>query len=247
MELAQDYVERWRLRPDGAPVRTATSDLVPVRTSDGLPAMLKIARIAEEVRGNALMAWWAGSASARVFAQDGATLLLERAMGPRSLLALAATDDDAATRVLTETAMRLHSPAPAGLGLVPLRDWFTDLTSSADPMHAEARRIAIRLLGDPRDEVVLHGDLHHENVLDFGDTDQAAWKAIDPKGLVGESGFDYANLLCNPDGTRHANHAPARLHHRIGIVAAVTGLPFARVRDWHTAWHALSSIWSHRE
>jgi streptomycin 6-kinase len=33
--------------------------------------------------------------------------------------------------------------------------------------------------------------------------------AIDPKRLVGERGFDYANIFCNPD--RHTATSPQRL------------------------------------
>lgn len=44
--------------------------------------------------------------------------------------------------------------------------------------------------------MVLHGDVHHGNVLNFG---ARGWLAIDPRGLVGERAFDHANLLCNPD------------------------------------------------
>ena len=39
------------------------------------------------------------------------------------------------------------------------------------------------LLADPRERSVLHGDLHHDNALDFG---ARGWRAIDPKGLIGE-------------------------------------------------------------
>jgi streptomycin 6-kinase len=56
--------------------------------------------------------------------------------------------------------------------------------------------IADKLLDDPRDIVALHGDIHHGNILDFG---ERGWLAIDPKGLIGERGFDYANNFCNPD------------------------------------------------
>ena len=43
---------------------------------------------------------------------------------------------------------------------------------------------------------MLHGDLHHANVLDLG---SSSWLAIDPKGLKGEQGFDYANIFTSPD------------------------------------------------
>ena len=61
---------------------------------------------------------------------------------------------------------------------------------------AEAARA---LLSEPREVGVLHGDLHHDNVLDFG---VRGWLAIDPKRLVGERGFDFANIFTNPDARR---------------------------------------------
>ena len=40
-----------------------------------------------------------------------------------------------------------------------------------------------KLLAEPREVCALHGDLHHDNVLDFG---PRGWLAIDPHALVGE-------------------------------------------------------------
>src|SRR3546814_20217290 len=50
------YLDRWALTPDGAPIATHSSDLLPVR-HDGVPAMLKIARGEEEKWGGGLMVW----------------------------------------------------------------------------------------------------------------------------------------------------------------------------------------------
>jgi streptomycin 6-kinase len=237
------YLEAWGLVADAPPVVTPTSEICFVHTRAGAAAVLKIAPIPEELRGSALMAWWDGSASARVLEHLGPAVLLERAEGPRSLAELAARDDDAATRVLAETAQRLHAAPDGKVRTVPLRRWFADLLEASDESYTDARETALRLLDDPLDEVVLHGDIHHGNVLDFGDASGPVWKAIDPKALLGESCFDYANLLCNPHETFEANHEPARLERRVQVVASVTGMPAARIRDWHTAWHALSTMW----
>jgi len=61
--MFDDYLERWGLTPDGTPIVTATSKLLPVRV-DGLPAMLKIAVHDEEKRGGILMIWWEGRGAA---------------------------------------------------------------------------------------------------------------------------------------------------------------------------------------
>jgi streptomycin 6-kinase len=46
-----EYLERWKLTPDGEPIATPTSRLLPVRWR-GSPAMLKIARLSGR-RGSA--------------------------------------------------------------------------------------------------------------------------------------------------------------------------------------------------
>ncbi len=61
---------------------------------------------------------------------------------------------------------------------------------------AEAAATARELLAESREIDVLHGDLHHGNILDIG---PRGWLAIDPKRLLGDRGFEFANIFCNPD------------------------------------------------
>ncbi|MBX9592459.1 MAG: hypothetical protein K2X43_24495 [Hyphomonadaceae bacterium] len=86
---------------------------------------------------------------------------------------------------------------------------------------------------------MLHGDIHHDNVLDFG---ARGWLVIDPKGLHGERGFDYANLFCNPE-TDIAVTAPDRFARRLDIVTERAGLERKRLLQWILAWAGLSAAW----
>jgi streptomycin 6-kinase len=86
---------------------------------------------------------------------------------------------------------------------------------------------------------VLHGDLHHENVLDGG---VRGWLAIDPKGLIGERGFEYANLFRNPDADLAL--APGRLARLASIVAETAALERARLLAWVYAYAVLGAAWS---
>src|ERR1700746_3311319 len=82
--MFNDYLQRWALTPDGDPIITPTSRLLPVR-SGGAPAMLKIAVLEEERRGGQLMIWWNGGGAARVFAHAENAILMERAEERASL------------------------------------------------------------------------------------------------------------------------------------------------------------------
>ena len=107
-------------------------------------------------------------------------------------------------------------------------------------MHGGILRVAAEtaadLLATQRDVVVLHGDMHHENVLRFS---SRGWLAIDPKGLVGERGFDYANIFCNPDSETAT--MPGRLARQAQVVAETAGLEHSRLLAWILAWAGLSA------
>jgi streptomycin 6-kinase len=244
------WLDRWHLSIDGAVFETATSTLVPAHTATGQPVMVKVSHHDEERRGSALLAAWSGRGAARVLEREDDAVLIERATGPRSLVAMSMSGSDAAaTGVLCATAAVLHEASGAVLDsaqppeLVPLRTWFRQLFAHADdltPLHRQGAEFAVALLDTERDVVALHGDLHHGNVLDFGERERG-WLAIDPKGLLGERAFDYANLCCNP------SHAfalePGRLEARFSAVTDAAALPSDRFAQWLVAWCALSSTW----
>ncbi|WP_127792721.1 aminoglycoside phosphotransferase family protein [Agromyces sp. LHK192] len=243
-----EWQRRWRLRPDGDPRTTASSALLPVTTRQGEPAMLKLSRVAEEQRGGVLLEALDGHGVARVLRRKGRAILIERATGMGDLVAMvAAGRDDEATRIVCETGALLHAASADVLALddppelVDLPTWFRQLFERADrldPFHRRGADLAWTLLEAPRDEVVLHGDLHHGNVLDFG---ERGWLAIDPKALYGERAFDFANLLCNPSHERALR--PGRLARQLDVVVATTGIDRGRMLDWLVAWCALSSTW----
>ena len=238
-----DYLVRWGLTPDGDPIVTRSSRLLPVRWR-GTAAILKIATVAEERLGNRLMVWWEACGAASVLAHDGDALLLERAANATSLADLARSGrDDEASRIICNAVAQLHAPRKAPPPeLVPLTKWFADLMPTAAKyggLFQRSAETARELLARPQDVVVLHGDIHHGNVLDFG---ERGWLAIDPKGLIGERAFDYANIFCNPDG--ESATSPGRLARQVAVIAESAKLDRHRLLMWILAWAGLSATWS---
>jgi streptomycin 6-kinase len=238
--------ERWQLDPDGEAFTTPSSVLQLVRRG-GEPRFLKVATAEEERAGGTVIAWWSGEGAAAVVEADADAVLLERATGARDLGQLSrsgAAGDDEATRILCRAGRRLHAAGtgPRPDGLFDLRRWFRDLLqrgdAAGDDLFVVAARVAEELLRHPDRDVVLHGDLHHGNVLDFG---ERGWLAIDPKGLLGEAAFDACNVLTNPSHERAL--APGRLERQFAVVLATTGVPPERMARWFVAWCALSSTW----
>lgn len=238
-----EYIVRWDLVPDGAPIRTHSSHLLPVQRH-GVPAMLKIAHDDEERQGGALMVWWNGEGAAQVLAHEGDALLLERAENTRSLAQMVHDGrDNDATRILCSAAAKLHAPREQSQPeqLVPLDRWFRSLWPAAQQyggLFTDCAKAARELLDKPQEVVVLHGDIHHGNVLDFG---TRGWLAIDPKGLFGERGFDYANVFCNPD--RESACVAGQFERRLNCIAEEAGLNRTRLLKWILAWSGLSAAW----
>jgi streptomycin 6-kinase len=245
--MLEPYLQKWGLTPAGEPIATHTSQLLPV-LSNGRPAMLKVTDDVDEQHGHLLMRWWAGEGAARVLAFDDSAILLERAIGSRSLVALAIDGRDAeATQIICEVARQLHTRRGAPpLGLVPLTTWFEPLAPAAQAhggILVQAAAAAAKLLASQREIVPLHADLHHENILDF---EERGWLAIDPKRVIGERTFEYTILFCDPDlGLPHLIIArrPKFFTQRLKIVSEAANLEVRHLLLWILAWAGLSAAW----
>ncbi len=243
LKRLKKYLELWQLQPDGDSFYTPCSLLQPVLYKS-LPAMLKIAMEAEEQKGALLMKWWDGVGAAKVYEYDHQVLLLERISGELSLVEMTARGQDTeATKILCNVASKLHAPRQTtpDFELVTLEEWFKDLWPGAvrhGGIINECAQVAGALLPVQNDKVVMHGDLHHQNILYAGDR---GWLAIDPKRLWGERAFDYANIFCNPN--KEVALAPGRFKKQLEVVSEEAGIPRLHLLKWTIAWCGLSATW----
>ena len=90
--------------------------------------------------------------------------------------------------------------------------------------------------------VLLHGDLHHDNILAAY---RQPWLALDPKGLAGEPACEVWALLSNPARQFLAEPQPGRiLARRVHQLADELGFDRKRIRGWGLAQGVLSAWWS---
>lgn len=245
--MSEPYLSYWRLRRDGAAIETPHARLWPVLTAAGEPAMLKVSDEAEEQNAHRLLRWWDGDGAARLLAHEGPAILIERAVGDSLRQRSIEGDDEGCTTILCQVLHRLHRPRSAPPAeLVCLRTWFAHLLqprAALPPLLEQCRSLALTLLQDEQDIRPLHGDLHHDNVLDFG---ARGWLAIDPKRLLGDRAFDYTTMFSNPDLCGPGIHVatrPERFAARLQQVSALAGIERRRLLRWIAASAGLSAVW----
>lgn len=220
---------------------------------DGTPCALKLYKGGDprNERNADVLRHWAGRSAARLLESAPDALLLEWASGP-SLGDLSRTGRDEETAaILADVALALREvPTPESLDLPTLEHWYRDLLSvdldsfpvAHRPLIAQAHSIAQDLFAQARPQILLHGDLHHDNVLES----DRGWLAIDPKGIYGPPEAELANTYRNPKGGGDVILNPDRLQHMIAVFAGRLGYDPRQLLLWGAAKTALSAVWQNK-
>ena len=120
--------------------------------------------------------------------EEGVDALLIECLQPGTSLKSFFPDNDAqAVRIAVEVMNTLHRKASAKKDFVSVTHIVSEFENgvfSEIPYRflQKARSLAKRLASGQQELYLLHGDLHHENIL-FDE--RRLWTAIDPKGVVG--------------------------------------------------------------
>ncbi|MFL6128000.1 MAG: aminoglycoside phosphotransferase family protein [Mycobacteriales bacterium] len=254
-DLLAAMAERWELTV-GDPYRLSFNYVARAVRADGSVAVLKLTPPVGELRFEAAaLRHFAGAGAVRLLAADveAGALLLERASPGGLLTAVQARDDDEATRIAAGVGRRLHRPAAGPFRTVA--DWARDAfgwlrrryRGGTGPLPAElldrAEAEHAELVASAPPPVMLHGDLHHHNIL----TSDRGWLAIDPHGVLGEPAYEAGPLLRNPAGLGGRADLLAVLARRVPILAEAYGVDPERIRGWGRAHSAVSVIWSHQD
>lgn len=173
------------------------------------------------------LAGWGGRAAVKLLRHDPErrAILIERA---RPGTDLAEMPDDEATRIAVDVASRLWQPATEPYRWIGdyVPTWLdeTERSGDFDEGLMEVAREIYPTLEIGRNTLV-HGDLHHHNILDAGD---GRYVAIDPKPMRGDPEFDVAPFLWNPIGSLMSRKS---IEHWLDVFEKA-GLDQRRMRSW---------------
>ncbi len=247
--LLDETAQKWGLRL-GPPFMLSYNYVCVAQRADGTPVVLKAGvpnpELTSEIHALSL---FGGTGTCRLLESDEANglLLLER-LSPGKMLSTL-DDDERRTHIAVEVMRRLWRDAPSG-PFIQLSDWFGELSKlrprfagGTGPFprwlveHAEARLPDLFTAGKPFR--LIHGDLHHYNIL----SSERGWLAVDPKGVIGPPAYEVGPLLINPWNELLAMpDAVGVTARRIAILSEELGFPREIIRDWGLC-HCLLSTW----
>lgn len=243
------YLQKWNLSEPRKIASTRTSEvyLVDFRGQSAvLKALTEIGK-RDEASGEIALRCFNGNGSVRLLESDHGAHLLSYADG-KSLKELVAKGRDAeATEVVCQVIKKLHfQPQVPTESLKSIEDVFQSLFQRAslnqsDPVFARAANCASGLLGIKSDQVVLHGDLHHTNIIYSSDS---GWVSIDPKGLIGERCYEFANIFYNPDDMPEVVEHPSRIQTLSRSFSDAFEIDSKRILRFAFVFGCLSASWA---
>lgn len=202
--LVEKYVQKWRLHIEGPVDNLSYHYVVKVRDGRERPLILKLGvpgkDVTREIYATQL---YNGDRFAKLeaFNEKDGVLLLER-LEPGIMLS-EVKDEEASILHYVDVWKAIRRPGSQSFPSI--YEWFTALdeyvathakqngpisTILLEQARLYAKEIQITSAGDE----LLHGDLHHYNILY---DQERGWCGIDPKGVVGDVYFDFVPILFN--------------------------------------------------
>jgi streptomycin 6-kinase len=250
-ELLSEYAERWSLTIHPHFPGLSYNYAAPVTLADGQAAVLKAGvdcdGLLAEIQA---LRFYNGQGMVRLLREDAdrGVMLLERIQPGTMLTTL---PDDEATQIAAEVMAQIFHPLPIDHPFASVAKWAKGLERSRLhfdggtgplPQHwvEMAEGLFADLLASSGPSVLIHGDLHHYNIL----AGQHGWTAIDPKGMAGEAPYEVGALLRNPLDAYTWPDLPKIQARRIAILSERLGFDRQRLVCWGIAQAVLSAWWT---
>jgi streptomycin 6-kinase len=229
LDLVAECAEEWGLRVAEPYAPGVVGHVLRAELPDGTPAVLKLFWPHHEAEQEAdALERWDGDGAVRLYARDDDrhALLLERCE-PGTFL----EDGPDALGVLVELLPRLWTSGEGFRSLSEEADFWrdNDLPGVEDSrLRDAAANYLAELAPTQGEQVLLHQDLHGENVLA---AEREPWLAIDPKPLAGEREFAVAPIVRSSE----LGHSKRDVLYRLDRLTAELGLDRERARGWTIA------------
>lgn len=160
-------------------------------------------------------------------------IIMKQALPGHTIKELFPTHDESATKILCRLLKKLHQAAiPQNNDFYRLSSLFQvidDCNELPSGILSKARQLKVELLKKSNKPVLLHGDLHHDNIIKANNS----YVVIDPKGFIGDPLYDLTAFIINPmPNLLQNNQASKIIQNRIELCANAFGVSTQDISNW---------------
>lgn len=251
--IIAEYEEKWSIKVS-EPFNLTWNYVAPATAADGTKVVIKIGFPDDRE-------FKAGIDALSVFNAEGieklietdrenAVILTEQVIPGIPLSTL--VDDEKATRILATVMKKLWKALPEKHNFITIPEWSKAITKFKEkykttsnlPLYLvdKAEYLFEELIANSAKQMLVHGDLHQNNVLS---SNRDEWLAIDPKGVAAEPAYETGTMIRDPFKRMKNNPDMKKIiTQRIHTLSDELGFNPQRIHKWAFAQTVLSAVWS---
>ncbi|WP_407269977.1 aminoglycoside phosphotransferase family protein [Radiobacillus sp. PE A8.2] len=246
----QNYADHWQLSLEGPVGNLSYNYVVKAKDNQGVPVILKLGipgfDFTNEIK--TVQAYHSvGCAGLLKSNPDGGAMLLEQLV-PGTMLK-AEVNEQVAIEQFVKVWKAIRRPISTGLDCPTISDWakglkryLANFSNEDGPIITDHIKLAytyFKQISETSEKAeLLHGDLHHQNIL-F--SEEKGWLAIDPKGVAGDRYFDLISFLVNE--LHNKSNPKEILGNRVDALVSVLDLDRERLLKAAFAMATLYACW----
>lgn len=201
-QIVDEIAANWSLEVEEPFPNLSYNFVAPCVCAGGGEAVLKIALPLDnpEIFNEAgYLKLSGGGGAVRLFNIDreNRAILIERLTPGANLKEVFRKDEGKAVEIAIQTMRKLLGAAPQNSSFRTLGDWFGGFEKAENtkfPREFVAKAYDFFKERNSEQKFLIHADLHHENILSAR---REPFLAIDPKGIIGNRGYEIAVFLNN--------------------------------------------------
>lgn len=252
-QIINEYEHKWSIKVL-SPYTLTYNYVAPVTGNNGSQAVIKIGLPQDKEFQSEIEAL-------KIFNGDGITkllkadkekavILIEQVVPGTPLSTI--ENDEKATKIIASVMKKLWKPLPVNHHFITISQWTRalygyhlqynhNLPIPLDLVE-KAKRLFYELIKTSETPVLIHADLHHDNILSSSRND---WLVIDPKGIVAEPAYETSAMIRNPyKKISKMKNVEKLLKTRIKILSEELNINPERIRKWCLAQTILSGVWT---
>ena len=243
-EVVNDAIEKWKLDHIEVIYEHSAKGVFTAESKNFGSVILKVDQHKSQLKSEyQMLARLSGRHSCKVYSFDeSAGLLLEERIFPGTVLR-SEVSLEKRIQMFLQVFHEIHMPEDSG---VTYLNWLEQIREYcvqhqvAEDMAFRAHLFCTEIFEKYPDKVLLHGDLHHDNLLQRTD---GSYAMIDPKGVVGPVIMDLPRFILNELGTVHTCSDRLHIEEVIRLLGEQLGYSVVDIRKLFYMETVLENIW----